>query len=71
METRMTDVLAANTEETVSPTKTQRYMLYTEGIGNHDAMIPTLFLSYFSFQYLSWSVNNDNKWLLRQYSSEV
>lgn len=50
METRMTDVLAANTEETVSPTKTQRYMLYTEGIGNHDAMIPTLFLSYFSFQ---------------------
>ena len=48
----MTDVLAVNTEETVSPTS-QRYMLYTEGIGNHDAIIPTLFLSFFSFQYLS------------------
>lgn len=67
----MTDVLAANTEETISPTKTQRHMLYTEGKGNHDAMIPTLFLSFLTFQYLSWSVNNDNKWLLRQYSSKV
>lgn len=57
----MTDVLAANTEETVSPTKTQRYILYTGGKGNHDAIIPTQFLSFFSFQYLSWSVNNDNK----------